>query len=356
MMEEMTKPIPGRKLTNEELSMFCLKLSMMIKAGITVENSFDVLLEEAISDDDMVLLSSIHASISDGSSVSKALQHTGRFPNHMIQMIQIGQVTGKTSTVLTSLFEYYRREANLSKIIKNAVMYPAIMLTVTSVILFVLVSQVLPVFERVYRDMGSEVSAAVSVLLAVGNVSKNAAIGLGIIFIVIIISACILGLSRNGKDLMSKLADAVFFGGKLDTTISQSRFSSAMSLMLSSGLNIVESMEQSLGLIKNKRYTSSILLCKDKMVDGLAFPKAAEEAGIFTRLHCSLLSAGFRSGLTSEAMEEVANICENDADSLILTTISRIEPLLIVILALAVGLVLLSVMLPLIGMMSAIGT
>jgi type IV pilus assembly protein PilC len=345
----------GRKLNNEELSIFSLKLSMMIKSGINAEKSVEILLEDAVTSEDSELLSMIHKSISEGHSLSRSLQNTNRFPHHMVQMIEIGQITGRLGTVLNSLYEFYRREASVSKIIKNAMTYPAIMLTVTSVILFVLVSQVLPVFEEVFRNMGAEINATVSFLLTIGAFSKTAAIALSCVFLILVIIAYFLSLSQGGKAIISRIIDSVFFGKKLDDAVSRSRFSSAMSLMLSSGLNVTESLERTKELIGNGNFSERILLCNEKIENGVTFPKATEESGVFTKMQSGLLSAGFRSGLTEQAMREVADICENDSDSLILNMINKIEPSLIVVLALSVGLVLLSVMLPLIGMMSAIG-
>ncbi|MDR0570648.1 MAG: type II secretion system F family protein [Clostridiales Family XIII bacterium] len=344
-----------RQLSNEELSVFCLKLSMMIKSGINVEKSVDILLEDASTDADTELLSRIHLLIDEGYSLSKALSEVGRFPPHMVRMIDIGQVTGKLEAVLESLTEYYRREAGISKMIKNAVLYPAVMLIVTAVILFVLVSQVLPVFEQVFSDMGVAVNATVSALLSVGAASKATALALSCLFVLGTLAAALLSLSPAGRQKLSRAVDGVFFGNRLNLAIARSRFSSAMSLMLSSGLDIGEALERSGELLDENSFSGRIAACKDGVEKGATFPKAAEDVGLFTKLQSGLLSAGFRSGIMEQAMREVAGICESDSDALLLGMVNKLEPALIVVLALSVGLVLLSVMLPLIGMMSAIG-
>jgi type IV pilus assembly protein PilC len=128
-----------------------------------------------------------------------------------------------------------------------------------------------------------------------------------------------------------------------------------MSLMLSSGLNMGEALERSSELVGESSFSANIKLCKEKLEEGETFPRAAEAASIFTGMQSGLLSAGFRSGITEQAMREVARLCEDDSDAMLFRMVNRVEPALIVVLALSVGLVLLSVMLPLIGMMSAIG-
>ncbi|MDR1134739.1 MAG: type II secretion system F family protein [Clostridiales Family XIII bacterium] len=344
-----------RQLNTEELSIFCLKLSMMIKSGINVEKSVSILLDDAASDADKALLSQIYKPVEEGDSLSSALEKTGRFPSHMVRMIDIGQLTGKLQAVLTALSEFYRREAAISKMIRNTVMYPVVMLIVTAVILFVLVSQVLPVFRQVFRDMGANISAPVAALIQLGDLSKYLAMGLAVLFCVLIAAAGILSLTPGGRARLGKFADRLFFGNKLNIAISRSRFASAMSLMLSSGLNMGEALGRSSELIGEGVFSENISRCRDMIETGGAFPKAAAETGLFTGMQSGILSAGFRSGITEQAMNEVARLCENDSDTMLFRMVNKVEPTLIVILALSVGLVLLSVMLPLIGMMTAIG-
>jgi type IV pilus assembly protein PilC len=345
----------GRELNAEELSVFCLKLSMMIKSGINVEKSVAILLEDAGSGPDRELLAEIHKLIDEGYTLSKTLETVGRFPSHMIRMIDIGQVTGKLESVLSALSNFYRREANISKMIKNAIMYPAVMLVVTAVILLVLVSRVLPVFQQVFSDMGAGISTSVQVMLRVADVSKYVAVGLSVVFVALVIVAGLMSLSAGGRASLSKAADRLFFGNKLNLAVSRSRFAAAMSLMLSSGLNMGEALERAGELIGTGPFSENIRRCREKIEEGETFPKAAESANIFTGMQSGLLSAGFRSGITEQAMNEVSHLCEEDSDAMLFRMVNRVEPALIVILALSVGLVLLSVMLPLIGMMTAIG-
>jgi type IV pilus assembly protein PilC len=328
---------------------------MMIKSGINTEKSVAILLEDAGNGPDKELLTEIHALIEEGYTLSKTLEIVGRFPYHMVRMTEIGQLTGKLESVLFELSEFYRREAGVSKMIRNAIMYPAVMLVVTAVILFVIVSRVLPVFQQVFRDMGASLSASVQVMLRIADVSKYVAVGLSIVFVALVVICGLMSLSANGRAYLGRAADRVFFGSKLNIAVSRSRFASAMSLMFSGGLNIGEALERSSELLGEGAFSADIRRCKERIDAGETFPKAAAAADIFTGMQAGLLSAGFRSGITEQAMREVARLCEEDSDAMFFRMVNRVEPALIVLLALSVGLVLLSVMLPLIGMMTAIG-
>ena len=137
--------------------------------------------------------------------------------------------------------------------------------------------------------------------------------------------------------------------------VDRSRFASAMALMLSSGLPLDEAMDRSCDLLDGTGIAPALKDCRDRMAAGTAFADAVESCGLFTGLQAGLLSAGFRAGVSEQAMEELSRRCQADADERLSLLLSRFEYGLVIILCLAVGLVLLSVMLPLLGVLSAIG-
>jgi len=128
-----------------------------------------------------------------------------------------------------------------------------------------------------------------------------------------------------------------------------------MSLMLSSGLPLDEAMDRTCQLLEGTALAPRLQACQAHMQEGLSFPRAVEDAGILSGLEAGLLSAGFRAGASERAMEELSHRCAARADDALSRSLSRFEYGLVAVLCIAVGLVLLSVMLPLLGVLSAIG-
>ncbi len=142
---------------------------------------------------------------------------------------------------------------------------------------------------------------------------------------------------------------------KLSSAMASGRFASAMSLMLSSGIDVDKSLDMSRELIDNVRIRDKIDRMKAAMAEGARFSDAIVQVGLFSGLYARMITVGFKTGTLDSVMSKVASYYEEDINGRINRLISVLEPSLVAVLSLIVGMILLSVMLPLMGIMSAIG-
>lgn len=339
------------KLKADELSMFCYQLALMVQAGIGSEESVGILSDDARSPRERAILDQIHKSLLEGEQLSAALARTERFPAYLIRMLEIGQAAGRLDQVLSALSAYYRRESETQQSLRRAVAYPAVMAVLIAVVFLVLVARVLPVFQQVFTQLGIGLNPVAQALLRFGGISEYISAGLAV---VLVVGAVILLLLFRAKGSASTFS-SLFSRSQSAKAVDRSRFASAMALMLSSGLPLDEAITRTCQLLEGSALSSKLKACAAKTNEGVSFPKAVEECGIFTGLQAGLLSAGFRAGVSDQAMEELSRRCQEEADERLGQMLSRFEYGLVVVLCLAVGLVLLSVMLPLLGVLSAIG-
>ncbi len=334
------------KFSQEELSIFCYQLGLMMKAGIGSEEGISLIADDA-DETAKKLLEKVHFHLTDGVSLSVALERTGSFPEYMLRMIEIGQVSGRLDKVLSSLANYYEKRAETSKSIKRAVSYPATMSGLVAIIFLVLVSQVLPVFDQVLSQLGLTLSPLANAMMSFGS-SSNIIVGVVIVLVVIIAIVLFYTMRENAyTNIISKTQT-----GKL---LDRSHFTSAMAMMLSSGINTDEAMERAIGLLENSELSEQFKKCHELMDNGERLPDAAGKTGILNRSQTGVLSAGFRAGVPEQAMEELAGRLQIEADEHLERLLGRFEYGLVVALCVVVGIVLLSVMLPLIGVLSSIG-
>ena len=137
--------------------------------------------------------------------------------------------------------------------------------------------------------------------------------------------------------------------------IASGRFAEGMSLMLSSGMDTFRALEMVQSLVGNREMQGKIEICKNHLREGDNFPDALKKSGIFSLLYTRILLAGFQSGAMDIALSQIAIQYERETARKIYHLISFLEPTLIILLSLIVGMILLSVLLPLMGIMSAIG-
>lgn len=344
-----------RLLSNVEIASFCGQAAMLFQAGITPVESLNIMLSDMKSSSGRELLAAILEVCRRGEPFHKALESTGVFPDYVIQMLAIGEESGNLDVCMSSLASYYEKEENISDNIKSAVTYPFLMIAMMAVVIFILISKVMPVFNQVFIELGSEMTGFSASLLRLGN-SLNR---YSVLFLILIAVGLLLYLfatkTRIGKHLMKRFLDWLPLTRRFSESIACERFASGMALTLKSGMDTFSSLDMVERLVGNKAMQSKIALCRDSLKKGDSFAEALSASGIFNNLHSQMISIGFKSGNIDPVLEKIAASYEKETDRRIQSIISILEPSLVIILSVIVGLILLSVILPLMGIMTSIG-
>ncbi len=347
-MTSSTAPLTkagGSLLTAETLDRVSYQLSLLYRAGMPSEESLHLMAEDMSAQQMGAIFAAMAEGLGRGMTLSEAAEETGVFPGHFLHMLKIGEASGNTDEVLLGLSAYYKRSAATQSALRRAFTYPAMMAGLIVAVFAVMLSQVLPVFSKVFQQMGVDLPPVAKALLAFGDGSAVVAIGL----CVVLLAATLWFLLRvrSGKGLP--------IGKKASLALERGQFSSAMSMLLSSGISLEEGLEYAENLFQNSPMAAKLQTAQRKMADGVSFAKALEETAVLTPLQSGLLAAAVRTGETERAMDEVAERCMEESQLALHYFVSKLEFLLVVALCASVGLVLLSVMLPLVGILSAIG-
>ena len=312
-----------------------------------------MLAEDAADPGSKALLESLHAALLDGAPLSDALSASGAFPGYIVRMVEIGQAAGRLDQVLSALAAYYRRESETASAIHRAVLYPAFMAVLVAAVFLVLMTRVLPVFQQVFEQLGLTLSPAAQALMAAGTAGQYVG---GALVVLLAVGAVVLLVLSRRQGAGARPMEARLLGrGRAAQAVDRSRFSSAMALMLSSGLPLDEAMERTVRLLEGSALSPALADCQARMEQGEDFHRAVTGCGLLDGLQAGLLGAGFCSGVPEQAMEELASRCQEEADERLSALLSRLEFALVLLLCVAVGLVLLSVMLHLLGVLTAIG-
>lgn len=351
----MSKTTTIKPLGNNEISVFASQMSLMMSAGISIDEALRLVESDSESAEGKEVIKSIYTTLEEGNSLAYSMRECNLFPKYVIDMVSIGEQTGKLDTVFASLAEYYEREESIAEGIKQAVTYPFIMIGLMLCVIFVLVAKVLPIFRQVYQQLGSDMSGLSGSILRFGSSMER----YSIVFVaVLVILACgyfYFSHAPKGKAQMESFASVFPLTRNLFERIAAGHFASGMALALASGFTTIEAVDMVKELITNKVYLSKIDQCRNYMTDGVVFADAVVKAGIFSGTYGRMVSIGFKSGKTDEVMSTVAARYEIETDREISHFVSILEPTLVAVLSIIVGMILLSVMLPLMGIMSSIG-
>lgn len=342
-------------LSNSEIAAFCRQTAMIIHAGITPAEGMDILIQDTLSKDGKELLKAIGDACKCGESFHQAMASTGLFPDYVIRLTTLGEESGNLDDVLVSLAQYYEREDAIADSVKTAITYPLIMIGMMFLVIIVLVVKVLPIFKQVFVQLGSEMSPLATSLLNIGNVLSRYSIVITVLLFVIIGCALILYRTSSGRQKINHFLTRFPLTKNFYDKIAAGRFASGMYMTISSGMDTYQGLDLISEIVENDSMKQKILLCKQEMAKQSNLPEALAKAEIFSNLYARMVAIGFRSGSIDTVMKQISQNYEEETDKQINHIISIIEPTLVIILSVVVGIILLSVLLPLMGIMSSIG-
>ena len=340
------------KLTARELSSFCGQMGMLLHSGISTAEGLHILCDESKADTDRQILTPLIRSVEENGSLSRALDESGIFPASMTAYVRTGEETGCLDEIMESLSSHYEQEEEISGQIRSAVTYPLIMLGMMAVVILVLLIKVLPVFQQVFNQMGLEMNGVSRGLLNAGNVISRYSSAFLILAAALIGCILFFSLTEKGRSQLRKMATHLPVFREIPIAMDYSRLTQGLSLGLRSGLSPETSLELTKDLISQPVILERLRKASSILDSGETFSKALTESGLFGGMEGRLITISFYSGSSDETLRRLSRQYTERSIDLISQAVSIVEPTIVILLSLLVGLVLLSVMMPLLGILS----
>ena len=342
-------------LHNIEISRLCRGLSLFLHAGITLSDGLSLLAGEHSGEICNALLR-MSAQLDDGFALSAAMHNEGIFSADVIGMVKAGEKTGRLEEALSSLALYYDSRDRTDKLIRNSFTYPSMLMLVILAVIAVMLIKVLPVFDSVYASLGSGLTGLSGALLALG-----AFLGSILPLLIVVMAAAVIFLavfftsesfrSRLFAKLQKRLSSKGIFH-----RLASARFAESLAMGLRSGLSDDEAVALAGELLSGiPMAEKSCQSCITLLSNGKSLPDALCESGCLPKYAASMLGVGIKGGCGDKVMEELAARLSDEAAELLEGQIAMIEPLMVTFSSVLIGILLLSVMLPLVNIMSAIG-
>ena len=337
-------------LTNLKLAEICRGFALLLGSGIGAAEGAFLLARE--NREQQTLLTSLGLRLDEGASMHDAMGQTGVFPEHLVAMVRIGEETGRLEETFMGLAEFYEEHCRSRERIRAALSGPAMILLLVLLVLGVLLVKVLPVFDRVYASLGSCMTGPAAGLLHLGEILKASLP----VLLMGGIGAAVLWLR---PELRGKLADhwKKRYGDRgIGRNFNNARFARALAMGFSSGMDLEHSLELAEKLLQDDPGAAQRCRnCIRRIEEGNSLADALEKSQFLAPAQGRLLEVGFRSGSGDLVMENIAKTMMDDAWRSFDRRISGLEPAMVLVSSLLVGLILLSVMLPLADILSVLG-
>ena len=343
-----------RPLKAEELIAFCSELSLYLRAGNPVPECFYIFLKQEKPYISKASVVELYSETEMGTPLYEAMCLTGIFPDHLLSMVDAGERTGHLEEVFRNLAAYYESRRRTRNSLRSAILYPAILLAITILVVFVILPEVLPIYNQAFAELGGTMPpftfALLNIAAAVGSAHGYILGALGLI--ALYFAAALLPPGLRDKTLARWRAR--FYKRSAGKKLNAAFFVSLLSLGVSGGLDMDETMKMIEASFDNRFGPNAVTACRADIAAGTGFARAVENAGLLNSVDSSILETGIATGNTDVVLQELACRTESEAQEALEKTVGRVEPAIVLVMAVVVGVVLVAVMFPLLGIMSAI--
>ena len=344
----------NQMLSDSQLTTLCRSFSLMLHAGISLADSAFLLAENA--DDCRPLLEVLGKALDQGTCLSLAMEQTGRFPGYVTGMVRIGEETGHLEQALSSLADFFEERQRITRQLYSALAYPSLILLLMLGVIGILLIKVLPVFDQVYASLGSRLTGIAGGLLLAGQWLGKMLPTLLILLIAAVSAGVLLSLCHPLREKFVTFLRHRFGDRGTARMYHNARFARAMAMGLSSGLTLEDTLALAQQMFSDVPGAACrCRLCARRLAEGDSLADAMSKANLLSPSHSRLLAVGLRGGNADRVMEKIADDLAEEANLSLERSISRIEPAMVLAASLLVGAILLTVMLPLMNILSTLG-
>ncbi len=344
-----------KQLTSIQIFHIFSQLHVLMGAGITPYAAFKIMKEDSDHRETAAILAELGERIAGGALLSEAVADTGVFPSYVSELLYVGEQTGRIEDACGALERYYEEEDALRESVRSAVSYPVMMIIVMFLVIVVLMNQVMPVFMQIFNQLGATAGGVMQAMLELSNFFSRYYIVLAVILAAVLLLAAYCYFTENGRKLFREFARKFPLTKDLAGELALVRFTSGLQMAQAAGLDPYRSLEIAGRIVEYPPLEEKITRCRQYLYDGESFSGAIAKTEIFSPFYTSMLSVFSEAGSIDRALSFIGAHYKEDTDRRIGRILSAIEPTMVIVIALIVGIILLSVIMPLIGIMSGIG-
>ena len=337
-------------LPPKQIAVFARQFSMLLKAGVSVSGALDILRDQLDDKRARKITEMTYQEVLKGLSLSVAMKNTKRLPDLFVNMVEAGETGGFLDDVMERMATYYEKDNKIVSKVKNAMIYPCVVVVVTLVVVYILITKVVPQFVSMFDTMGVELPWTTKTLIALSEFFNKWwwAVFLGI-------GGTIFGLvkyistprGRLQKDTI--LMNIPFLKSILLKSI-VARFTRTLSIMVRTGVPMLKAIEFSSKVVNNKVVERGLMKVADEVAAGKSLSVPIQNMKLFPKMVISLVKTGEETGALDEMMDKCADFYDDEVANLSERLTTLLEPLIIIILAGTVGFIVMSVLQPMFTM------
>ena len=348
-----TEASRSKKVKIKVLSTFCRQFATLINSGITAIKALDFLYQQTIDKNLKECIGRVYEAVQKGEAMSEAFRKQGQaFPELFINMVMTGESSGNLDQVLLRMADHFEKENKLKNKVKSAMVYPIVLAGLTVTVVLVMLIFVLPTFIGIIEAGGGQLPLVTRILIGLSETLQKYWWLVGGIVIALVIAWR--GFKRSDKGRLwwdsTKLKLPII--GKSLRMIVAARFARTLSTLISSGLQMLNSIEITARVVNNQLIHDKLLIVTEDIRKGSQLSMAIRKTDQFPPMIYNMISVGEESGMLDDILTKTAAFLDEESDAAIGRLVGLLEPLMIIIMAVVIGFIVIAMYLPMFQMYS----
>ena len=339
-----------------ELAVTTRQFSTLISAGLPLEASLTALSEQTEDKKLGEVLTQVKEKVSEGSSLAAALgEHPSIFSDLYVNIVRAGEASGTLDIVLLRLADFLEKQAALTSRVRGALIYPIFMFIIGGGVLFFTMTYVIPRIGKIFEESDSALPVMTVILINISGFLSNNILLMLVFTAIVIIAALRFNKTKRGKMFFDRLSLKLPVFGKITSMVVISRFTRTLGTLLSSGIPLLDALKIGEAVMGNEVYGKTLEEVRTNVREGASLAQPLRESGVFPPLVTRMIAVGEQTGEMEEMLVKVADIYDQQVDTMISTLTSLLEPVMIVIIGAIMGFIVFAVLLPIFNLTSTIG-
>ncbi|MGB4440574.1 MAG: type II secretion system F family protein [Sedimentibacter sp.] len=344
-----------KKIKSKDLAVFCKQLYAMLKAGVTIVNSLEILKQQTENKNLSKIIGQMYEDLQKGNTFSESLSHHKEsFPSIFISMVEAGELSGNIDVIMNRLSTHFEKEYKIENKVKSAMTYPIILSVVCISVVVFLLTTIMPTFVDMYSSSGVPLPGITQVLINISNALKQYwyLFVAGIMIIVFAVSILKKNPNVQFKQDYYKLKVPVV--KNLVLKVATSRFTRTLATLMGSGVPLLQALDTVSGVTGNAYIASKILEAKEDVRRGSTLSQPLKQQGVFPPMVHSMIKIGEDSGSIEEILDKTADFYDEEVDTAVTRLTTMLEPLMIVFMAIIIGFIVIAMVVPMFDMVKTV--
>lgn len=345
-----------KRVSFSDVVVMTRQLSTMISSGLVLSEAIDILIDQQENGYFKTVLTGVSADIKGGIDFATSMEkYPNVFPPIYTRLVRAGQVSGKLDSILLQLADSLEKDREFQGKVRGAMIYPAVVSCMMLAVMLIMVFFVMPKLLGLYKDSGLKLPFITQVMITVANLLINFWWALLLVIIIGVLSFRRFISSPEGRSLFDKVILKLPIIGKIANLVALTNFTRTFSLLVGSGISILDAIRIVSNVVGNSAYRESLESSYKGVERGLSFSSQLIGSPVFPKVVGQMIKTGEETGKLDTVMAKLSSYFESETDNTLKNVTALIEPLILIVLGLGVGLLVVSVILPIYQLTTNVG-